>query len=30
MADLIAPLVQADKMIFDAGKMVFGGFEGFV
>ena len=27
MADLVAPLTQSDKLIFDASKMVYGGFK---
>lgn len=30
MADLVAPLVNPEKMIFDAGRMCFGGFKSFV
>ncbi|MEO1448444.1 MAG: DUF1428 domain-containing protein [Bacteroidota bacterium] len=30
MTDLIAPLVDPDKLIFDAGRMVYGGFRTLV
>lgn len=30
MADLVAPLVDSSKLIFDAKRMAFGGFEPFI
>lgn len=30
MAELVAPLVNSEKLIFDAGKMLYGGFQALV
>ena len=30
MTDLVAPLTQSDRLIFDASRMIYGGFQAFV